>query len=48
MALLEEICHWEWASRFQKTHTIPRVLFAFCLLFYEFSAVPGVKSSSLL
>ena len=25
VALLEEVCHWEWALRFQKAHSNPRV-----------------------
>jgi hypothetical protein len=30
MALTEEVCHWEWTLKFQKTHTIPSVLWASC------------------
>lgn len=38
MALLEEVYHWEWALRFQKTHNIPGVSPSTSWLYLELSA----------
>jgi hypothetical protein len=49
VVLMEEVCSWVWALRFQKTLTIPSVLFPVCGLVCEISAAaPAASHNALL
>lgn len=54
MDLVEEMCYWEWALRFQKTHAKPRLtlsLPAACRSGYRFLATapePGLPPAAML